>query len=490
MENIENGLTNLSEEEEAARLLNQTDDFVTMATQKAISENLTPGTEDFTKRVFELRDQAIQNDPERAAILRRAEDLSLYSTYNNKPYGLIGNIAEGIGTLSRQHPILVPLFVPFTKIVSNVTNESLNYVPVIGAYRAYKKFKEAGTRETSGLAKTPEELEKVKLIEEGNLYGVQATVGAGAMLFIWAMASLLKDDDDDGQDDAFTITGTGPKDPAAMRQAREAGFVPYSFSFGGNQIKVSYLATPLAIPLAILGTWIDQTKYPRGREKDIWAKLSSAALTVGQVPFNQSFLQGLSGLFQMLDGRYEGQDRNALEKFVNSTLGSVVPNFARQVEDVFNPIRPTQTSWWGQWIFNKVPVVRQVTGQPTINVLGEEVNAPMGAERYFFLQRFINTSEADPLFKLLASKNAFIPDARRGTMIGNYQLNDAEFYRYRELRGKYMAKVLRSQSFFNLARRMNGEQLDQYLADLGQKASSAAKKQITPELVRAGVKLY
>ena len=75
-------------------------------------------------------------------------------------------------------------------------------------------------------------------------------------------------------------------------------------------------------------------------------------------------------------------------------------------------------------------------------------------------------------------------------MIGNYQLNDAEFYRYRELRGKYMAKVLRSQSFFNLARRMNGEQLDQYLADLGQKASSAAKKQITPELVRAGVKLY
>ena len=179
-----------------------------------------------------------------------------------------------------------------------------------------------------------------------------------------------------------------------------------------------------------------------------------------------------------------------MEKFVNSTVGSVAPNFARQVEDVFNPIRPTQTSWWGQWIFNKIPVIRQVTGKPTLNVLGEEVNAPMGIERYAFMQRFINTSEADPLFKLLASKNAFIPDARRGQMIGNYQLNDEEYYRFRELRGKYMAKILRSPSFFNTAKRMDGDQLETYLRDIGAKATDTAKKQIVPELIRSGVKLY
>lgn len=490
VENIESGLSNLSEEEEAARLLNQTDDFVTVATQTALGEGLRPDDPDFIKRVYELRDRAIQNDPERAAILRRAEDLSLYSTYNNKPYGLLGNIAEGIGSLSRQHRILVPLFVPFTKIVSNVTNESLNYVPVIGAYRAFKAFKEAGTSKTKGLAKTTEEMETVKAIEQGNVYAVQATIGLAAMMFVGAMSFLLKDEDDDGQDDGFTVTGTGPKDPAAFRQAREAGFSPYSFSFGGNQIKVSYLATPLAMPLAILGTWTDQSRYPRGRDKNAWEKLTSAALTVGQVPFNQSFLQGLSGLFQMLDGRYEGQDRAALEKFVNSTLGSVVPNFARQVEDVFNPVRPTQTSWWGKWIFNKVPVVRNVTGRPTLNVLGEEVNAPMGLERYLFLQRFINTSEADPLFKLLSSKNAFIPDAKRGVMIGNYQLTDDQYYRYRELRGKYIARVVRTPSFFNTAKKMTPEQLDDYLTEVASKASSTAKKQIVPELIRAGVKLY
>ena len=363
-------------------------------------------------------------------------------------------------------------------------------MPVIGAYRAFKAFKEAGTSKTKGLAKTTEEMETVKAIEQGNVYAVQATIGLAAMMFVGAMSFLLKDEDDDGQDDGFTVTGTGPKDPAALRQAREAGFSPYSFSFGGNQIKVSYLATPLAMPLAILGTWTDQSRYPRGRDKNAWEKLTSAALTVGQVPFNQSFLQGLSGLFQMLDGRYEGQDRAALEKFVNSTLGSVVPNFARQVEDVFNPIRPTQTSWWGKWIFNKVPVVRNVTGRPTLNVLGEEVNAPMGLERYLFLQRFINTSEADPLFKLLSSKNAFIPDAKRGVMIGNYQLTDDQYYRYRELRGKYIARVVRTPSFFNTAKRMTPEQLDDYLTEVASKASSTAKKQIVPELIRAGVKLY
>lgn len=490
-ENVENGLTNLSLEEEAARLLNQTDDFVTQATQTAISEGLAPGSADFIKRVYELRDRAIQNDPERAAILRRAEDLSLYATYNNKPYGLLGNIAEGIGKLSRQHPILVPLVVPFTKIVSNVTNESLNYVPVIGAYRMYKAFKEAGTRKTKGLATTAEELEKVKLIEAGNQYAVQAVLGTAAMIFAYVMSAMLKDKDDDGQDDGFVVTGTGPRDPASLRQAKEAGFTPYSFSFGGNQIKVSYLSTPLAMPLAILGAWTDQSKYRRGRRKDAWEKLTSAALTIGQVPFNQSFLQGLSGLFSMLDGSYEGQDRAALEKFVNSTLGSVVPNFARQVEQVFNPITPTQTSWWGKWIFNKVPIVREMTGKPTLNVLGEEVNAPMGIERYAFLQRFINTSEADPLFKLLAYKNAFIPDAKRGvTVAGNYQLNDGEFYRFRELRGKYLGRVLRSPNFMSMAKRMTQEQLDEYLSQLGSKASQAAKAQIVPELIRAGVKLY
>jgi len=380
--------------------------------------------------------------------------------------------------------------VPFTKIVSNVTNESLNYVPVIGFYRFYQAKKQAGTTQVKGLASTPEQMEQIKNVEAANLYAVQAVLGLSAMIFASLASFLLKDDDDDGQDDGFEISGSGPKDPAAMRQAREAGFVPYSFSLGGNKLKISYLSTPLAMPLAILGTWSDANKYPRGRDKDNLEKLTSVALTIGQVPFNQSFLQGLSGLFKMLDGSYEGQDRAALEKFVNSTLGSVVPNFARQVEDVFNPIRPTQTSWWGKWIFNKIPVIRGVTGKPTLNVLGEEVNAPMGIERYAFLQRFINTSEADPLFKLLAYKNAFIPDAKRGIMIGNYQLNDEQFYRFRELRGKILAKTLRSPSFFASAKKMTAEQLDDYLGEVGGRATALAKKQITPELVRAGVKLY
>jgi len=488
IENVEGGISNLSIEEETARLLNQTDAFVEQATKQAIGEKLTPGTADFTKRVYELRDLAIQADPERASIMRRAEDLSLYSTYNNKPYGLLGHIAEGIGALSREHPILVPLFVPFTKIVSNVTNESINYTP-IGAYRAFKAWKEAGTKTTSGLAKTVDQMEQIKKIEQGSLYAIQAVIGTSAMVVLAGLAGMLKDDDDDGQDDGFTITGGGPSDPAARKQAREGGYSPYSFSFGGNSVKLSYLSTPLAIPLSIVGTWFDQSNYPRGREKDMTEKLTSAALAVAQVPFNQSFLQGLSNLFKMLDGTSEGQDVSALQNFFSGAVGNVVPNVLKQADQIFEPIPQQQTSFVGKWLFNKVPILKSMTGTPQLNVLGEVVNAPAGAERMFFLQRFINTSEADPLFKLLMAKNAFIPDARRGTKIGNYQLNDEQFYKFRELRGKVIAQVVRRPSFFAMAKRMDADQLDSYLQKLGQQASDSAKRQLTPELIKQGVKL-
>lgn len=488
IENVENNLTDLSVEEETARLLNQTDAFVEQATKQAIGEKLTPGTADFTKRVYELRDLAIQGDPERAAIMRRAEDLSLYSTYNNKPYGLLGHIAEGIGALSREHPILVPLFVPFTKIVSNVTNESINYTP-IGAYRAFKAWGEAGAKTTSGLAKTVDELEKIKKIEQGSLYAIQAVIGTSAMLVLAGLAGMLKDKDDDGQDDGFTITGGGPSDPAARKQAREGGYVPYSFSFGGNSVKLSYLSTPLAIPLSIVGTWFDQSNYPRGREKDMTEKLTSAALAVAQVPFNQSFLQGLSNLFKMLDGTSEGQDVSALQNFFSGAVGNAVPNVLKQADQIFEPIPQQQTSFVGKWLFNKVPILKSMSGTPQLNVLGEVVNAPAGAERMLFLQRFINTSEADPLFKLLMAKNAFIPDARRGTKVGNYPLNDEQFYKFRELRGKVIAQAVRRPSFFAMAKRMSADQLDSYLQKLGQQATEIAKKQITPDLIRQGVKL-
>ena len=488
IENVENNVSNLSVEEETARLLNQTDAFVEQATNQALGEQLKPGTADFTKRIYELRDLAIQGDPERAAIMRRAEDLSLYSTYNNKPYGLLGHIAEGIGALSREHPILVPLFVPFTKIVSNVTNESINYTP-IGAYRAFKAWKEAGARKTSGLAKTAEQMEQIKKIEQGTLYAIQAVLGTSAMVVLAGLTGMLKDDDDDGQENGFAITGGGPSDPAARKQAREGGYVPYSFSFGGNSLKVSYLSTPLAIPLSIVGTWFDQSSYPRGREKDSVERLTSAALAVAQVPFNQSFLQGLSNLFKMLDGTSEGQDVSALQNFFSGAVGNVVPNLVKQADQIFEPIPQQQTSFVGKWLFNKIPILKSMTGTPQLNVLGEVVNAPAGAERMLFLQRFINTSEADPLFKLLMAKNAFIPDARRGTMVGNYQLNDEQFYKFRELRGQAIARTVRRPSFFTMAKRMNADQLDDYLQKLGQQASDAAKRQLTPQLIKQGVKL-
>ena len=260
------------------------------------------------------------------------------------------------------------------------------------------------------------ELEK----ERGYQLTVQSIFGTGLTLGLWAAAHLglraYKDDDDEGKEQTFVITGSGPKDPAALRQAREGGYSAYSLTWGGN-FRLNYMATPLAVPLAVAGAWMDNERFQRGREDTAYETLMSAALAGVQVPYNQSFLRGLSTLFSIVDGRFDGEDRSAAEKLIGSSVGNLVPNIARQIEQLFVPVPNTQTTLPGKLLYGKFPVIRNMTGKPTLNVLGEPVTAPVGAERYFFLQRFVNTMEADPLFKLLMEKDAFIPDTKRSDTV-------------------------------------------------------------------------
>jgi hypothetical protein len=492
IEQVEQGRTPYTVEQEAARLIAQTEQEEGAFSKQAKDEGLTPGSYDFTRRVYEIRDQTMARDPERSAIIRRAEEMSLFATYNNEPYGVLGFVAKSIGQFNRNYPLGI-LVVPFTKIVSNVTNESLNYTPIIGGYRAFKELKESGfklNQKAPGYPTTQTELERISKIERGYQLTVQQVLGVSLLGAVWTAAHFglraYQDDDDENKEQSFMVTGSGPKDPASLRQAREGGYSAYSLTWGGN-FRLNYMATPLAVPLAIAGAWMDSERFQRGREDTNYETLMSAALAGVQVPFNQSFLQGLSTLFSIVDGRFDGEDRSAAEKLIASTVGNLVPNIARQIEQVFVPVPGTQTTLPGKLLYGKFPVIRNMTGKPTLNVLGEPVNAPTGAERYFFLQRFVNFMQADPLFKLLLEKDAFIPDTKRGTIIGNLPLNDEQYYRYREIRGQFLGRVLRDQKFYNFARKADREQIKEYLSKAASRATRAAKKQMAQELIAGGI---
>lgn len=492
IEQVEQGKTQYTVEQEAARLIAQTEQEGKSFSKQAEDEGLIPGTADFTRRVYELRDQTMARDPERSAIIRRAEEMSLFATYNNDPYGVLGDIGKAIGQFNRSYPLGI-LVVPFTKIVSNVTNESLNYTPIIGPYRALKELKDSDFKlgeKAPGYPTTQAELERVSKIERGYQLTVQSILGTGMLAGVWAAAHLglraYKDDDDEGKEQTFMVTGSGPKDPAALRQAREGGYSAYSLTWGGN-FRLNYMATPLAVPLAVVGAWMDNERFQRGREDTPYETLMSAVLAGVQVPFNQSFLQGLSTLFSIVDGRFDGEDRSAAEKLIGSSVGNLVPNIARQIEQLFVPVPNTQTTLPGKLLYGKFPVIRNMTGKPTLNVLGEPVTAPVGAERYFFLQRFVNTMQADPLFKLLMEKDAFIPDTKRSDTVGNMALTDAEYYRYREIRGQFLGRLLRNQEFYNFARKADRAQIKEYLSKAASRATRAAKRQMAQELIASGI---
>ena len=64
----------------------------------------------------------------------QAHQYALRATFNNKPYGLLGVVAEAFNH-ARRNSKAINFVVPFVNVVANVTNESLNYTPV-GTFRA------------------------------------------------------------------------------------------------------------------------------------------------------------------------------------------------------------------------------------------------------------------------------------------------------------------------------------------------------------------
>src|SRR5206468_2245156 len=63
----------------------------------------------------------------------------------------------------------------------------------------------------------------------------------------------------DEPDPRFAVTGSGPGTGDQQRQLKETGWIPYSVKIGTRYY--SYVNTPLAIPLAVLGNFFDAMKY-------------------------------------------------------------------------------------------------------------------------------------------------------------------------------------------------------------------------------------
>ncbi len=294
------------------------------------------------------------------------------ATYNHTPHGTLGMIAERVGKLAEDVKPL-KLFVPFTRIVANVTNRGLNYTPY-GYKRAFMGW---------GFGSTAEPL----TAEGRRLMLTRATIGTAGLVLMGALQEA----------GLFKIHGNGPSDREKRRQLQQSGWRPYSIQIG--DVYVSYVYTPVGLGLSILGNASDSQRYNELSQKDAGTRMAYSVARLGSTIFSQSFLSGLSRLFGALSERPD-VSVTAVKQTLGGTVSAMaVPNIARDIHRLFDNTA-YQSNTLMEDLIRNTPYAA-IALRPQLNAFGE----PVKLQR----QRFVDKLSSDPAWRFVIQKGLRVP---------------------------------------------------------------------------------
>jgi hypothetical protein len=343
-------------------------------------------------------------------------------TFNNTPYGPLGSVAQKINQLNREYP-WHRFLVPFTNIIANVVNESMNYTPV-GSMRALMARR-------WGVYGKPYDV--TNWGDQQMVADLHAKAALGATFLFALVAKSMSGLDDD--DPPFAITGRGPTDASVRNTLRETGWIPNAIKIGNRYY--SYMQTPAALPLATAGNYLDSLRYGKLAEGDLLDRLAYVgASTMGSI-VDQSFLDSIGRLFGAVERPSQTKGGDNLADWAARTGSSfVAPNLIRQIDTAFDP-----AAYDGQGV--RAAVLRQLPFarrnlRPVLNGLGEPVERP-------WQQRFISAKAGDAVWSELARLEVGIYP--RSAQYNGEPMTDDEIYDLVKLSGpKIRAKIERLMS--------------------------------------------
>lgn len=414
------------------------------ARSKAEAQALTEGLSglDYARRVYQIMQDVRPED-----LSQSAKDFAELTTFTNKPYGILGGIAAGINLMNRKTQV-TRMVVPFVNVVANVTNEGLNYTP-IGAARAawaQRQLTKEGKAELHG-----KEITSKDPILDAYSKSAMGALAVGALM---AIAASALDDDEPW----FEITGRGPEDINRRKALREAGWIPNSIRVGNRYW--NFANTPLAIPMAIAGNYMDGLKYGKLAQADLLNRVGYAALNSGQVITEQSFLDSVMRLFGALD--HVSQTKSG-DRFVDTVARSIssiaIPNALRQIDRMFDPTLTSPPTVEGKLVA-LVPFARR-TQAPAINILGEPVTRPAW-------ERFTSTRSEDQLWVELAKYQAWPSGINQG------YLTEEELYDLTKLRGALLRTKLEA-AIGKIAASPRRQDAQKVVSELSTEATAKAK---------------
>lgn len=349
-------------------------------------------------RANELRDLLREPD-----VMADAMDFAGEATYNHEPHGLLGYFSKQISNASETYKPL-KLFVPFSRIVANVTNRGLNWTPY-GFKRVVVGY--SGEAPLSGEARS-------QML-------IRATLGTIGMGLLWTLQS----------QGLLQIHGAGPSDWEKKKQLQGAGWRPYSLQIGDAYIP--YVYTPIGLGLSVIGNASDSQRYHELEQKDAATRAAYAVARVGSTVFNQSFLSGLSRLFSALSDRPE-VSVTAIKQTISSTAQAMTtPILAKDIYKLFDN-KAYQSNTLMEDLVRNTPFAALVL-RPQLNAFGETVRVQR--------QRFLDVMTSDPAWRFVIKKGLKVPVPGRTIEIEkDRRITPEEYYELVKATGPQIKKWL------------------------------------------------
>jgi len=382
---------------------------------------------------------------ERQRSAEMVEDAVKYAsegTYNYQPKGTLGAVANFINQLVQDVPIL-RYAVPFTNIIANVANETINYTPL-----AFTRLNRGGWSKFR--RDTLSQQDRADLM-------TKAIIGTTLMVTLMALSQSGEDDEP-----IIEITANGTGDYAKNETLKLGGWHPYSFRIklpsGNYSPWYSYQYSPLMASLGFVGHFNDLQKYKGGdSELGVVARLSAAAGLTATSIFQATFLTGVGDMLAaLLDPRSsEGLIDKMARGAVNAARGVAIPNLLTQtsqdLERIFDvpkkETRPVKDGTVSDYA--KSLIARTVQDAPYArNMYYDKINI-LGDPILYDTDKFESANIPNRIIELLVDKKAvFAPMSRNEQKIYDVDkeveraLNDQEFYEYAKVKGAFIKNAL------------------------------------------------
>lgn len=445
---------------EADRILGA--DPARMAWARTVAANEGRTGVEAERRALELRDE--YRGPEMQEDML---DYALRNTFNTPhPYGVLGAMTRGIETALGEYPV-GRLQVPFTRILANVGNESLEWV---GLWRTLGNMGQAAWHGGAGGVTVHGRPAKLNDMWERALK--QTLAFAAVTGLIYAVRELLKVPSEDRPWDLY---GPGPSSPGANRQWRQPyGAKPFSLRIGKRIYNLNEY--PMGAILAVAATYTDAWRFGELENKGTFTRLAVLVRGLGAAIMERSALAQVRDFFATMGGHGRMPSEAQVAQFLFRPLGGIVSSrLASFLDRVGDPTRYDTATMEGA-LLSQVAFARR-NGKPDLNLWGQPI-------RSYVSDRLSKTWEPTPLDKFLVDNRAWVadPSPAQLTVDEGPPLSADEHYRFVERAGP--EKFARLNEALPSMRQMQPEVVREFVSRLSSGINRRVKAEILAERPR------